>query len=206
MNNNGRKLIELCKISDLKIVNGRVGRDKHIGNYTCYTSRGKSTIDYALVSMDIFSAIDDFYIDVLDKCMSDVHCPICLTISCNKTVSNENEYTRADNSDYITKKDVKCRWKANLRDDYTSAFNIDNIQRVNSILTETLTKMASTTQNIIDDLYVNFKDIFITPAISTNMYKEIEKKKTDLPKKIDNMAEKHGFRTNVKFYAMNVWL
>ena len=40
--------------------------------------------------------------------MSDLHCPICLTISCNKTVSNENEYIRADNSDYITTKDVKC--------------------------------------------------------------------------------------------------
>ena len=25
LNNNGRKLIELCKISDLKVVNGRVG-------------------------------------------------------------------------------------------------------------------------------------------------------------------------------------
>ena len=134
LNNNGRKLIELCKISDLKIVNGRVGRDKHIGNYTGYTSRVKSTIDYALVSMDVSSSIEDFYID---------------------------------DSDYITKKDVKCRWKDNLRDDYTPAFNIDNIQRVNSILTETLTKMVSTTQNIIDDLYVNFKDIFITPAIST---------------------------------------
>ena len=47
-----------------------------------------------------------------------------LTISCNKTVSNEIEYTRADNSDYITKKDVKCRWKDNFREDYTSAFNI----------------------------------------------------------------------------------
>ena len=96
MNNNGRKLIELCKISDLKIVNGRVGRDKHIWNYTCYTSRGKSTIDYAVVSMDVFSSIDDFYIYVSDKCMSNLHCPICLTISCNKTVSNENQYIRAD--------------------------------------------------------------------------------------------------------------
>ena len=168
-----------------------VGRDKHIGNYTCYTSRGKSTIDYALLSMDVFSSIDDFYIDVLDKCMSRVHCPICITISCNKTVSNENEYTRADNSDYITKKDVQYRWKDNLRDDYTSAFNIDNIQRVNSILTETLTKMASTTQNIIDYLYVNFKDIFITPAISTNMYKEIERQKNRFVKK----TRQHGRKT-----------
>ena len=63
--------------------------------------------------------------------------------------------------------------------------------------------MASTTQIIIDDLYVNLKDIFITPAISTNMYKEIEKT-PDLSKKLDNMAEKHSFRTNVKFYAMNM--
>ena len=51
-----------------------------------------------------FSSIDDFYIDVLDTCMADVHCPICLTISCNKTVSTESEYNmHADNSDYITK-------------------------------------------------------------------------------------------------------
>ena len=67
--------------------------------------------------------------------MSDVHCPICLTISCKKAVSNENEYIRADNSDYITK-------KGNFRDDYTSAFNIDKIQRVISILTETLNKIG----------------------------------------------------------------
>ena len=62
--------------------------------------------------MDLFSSIDDFYIYVLDKCMFDVHCPICLTISCNKTVSNENIH--ADNSDYNTKKDFKCRWKDNI--------------------------------------------------------------------------------------------
>ena len=104
-------------------------------------------------------------------------------------------------------KDVGCRWKDNLRDDYTSAFNIDNIQRINSILTETLTKMASTTQNISDDLYVNFKDIFITPGISTNMYKEIEKKKkTDLSKKNRQHGRKTWFSDEYEFYAMNVWL
>ena len=52
-----------------------------------------------------------------------------------------------------------------------------------NIISETEQKMASTTQNIIDDLYVNFKDIFIAPAISTNMYKEIEKKNNRPAKK-----------------------
>ena len=32
-NNNGNKLIELCKMSDLKIANGRLGKDRGIGNY-----------------------------------------------------------------------------------------------------------------------------------------------------------------------------
>ena len=51
--------------------------------------------------------------------------------------------------------------------------------------------MASTTHNIIDDLYVNFKDIFISPAISTNMYKEIEKKNNISAKK----SRQHGRKT-----------
>ena len=32
VNNNGRRLIELCQSTDLKIVNGRIGNDKHGGN------------------------------------------------------------------------------------------------------------------------------------------------------------------------------
>ena len=47
-NNNGNKLIELRKMSDLKIANVRLGKDMGIGNYTCHTTNGYSTIDYAL--------------------------------------------------------------------------------------------------------------------------------------------------------------
>ena len=35
----GKKLIERCKISDLKIVNGRIVKDKY-GEYTCQTKKG----------------------------------------------------------------------------------------------------------------------------------------------------------------------
>ena len=37
VNINGKKLIELCKLSYLKIANGRIGADKSIGSYTCHT-------------------------------------------------------------------------------------------------------------------------------------------------------------------------
>ena len=38
INTNGKKLIELCRMSDLKIVNGRIGKDKY-GEYTCQTKK-----------------------------------------------------------------------------------------------------------------------------------------------------------------------
>ena len=83
-NNHGKKLIELCKLSDLKIANGRIGTGKSIGSYTCHTPRGSSTIDYAILSMGLFPYIVDFYIDIYDKCLSDVHCPVCIVMSGKK--------------------------------------------------------------------------------------------------------------------------
>ena len=38
VNNHGKQLIELCKLSDFKIANERIGTDKSIGSYTCHTS------------------------------------------------------------------------------------------------------------------------------------------------------------------------
>ena len=41
MNSNGRKLTELCQFTDVNIVNGRVGKDSTIGEYTCHKYNGK---------------------------------------------------------------------------------------------------------------------------------------------------------------------
>ena len=57
MNRNGKKLIDFCKMSDMKILNGRIGKDKSLGNFTCYTTRGSSTIDYAIAINRIISKV-----------------------------------------------------------------------------------------------------------------------------------------------------
>ena len=36
MNRNWKKLRDFCKMSDMKILNGRIGKDKILGNFTCY--------------------------------------------------------------------------------------------------------------------------------------------------------------------------
>ena len=61
INSNGRKLIELCQVTDVNIINGRVGKDGAIGEYyTCHRYNGKRAIDYALVSRSIFTHVTDF--------------------------------------------------------------------------------------------------------------------------------------------------
>ena len=73
INSNERKLIELCQVTDVNIVNGKVGKDSAIGEYSRHRYNGKSAIDYALVSRSTFTHVTDFYVDVFDKSLSDSH-------------------------------------------------------------------------------------------------------------------------------------
>lgn len=73
-NNNGRRLVDLCRSLDLHIVNGRAGKDKTIGECT---SDRKSTIDNAIASTELFPQLIDINVDTFDKYLSDKHSPIC---------------------------------------------------------------------------------------------------------------------------------
>lgn len=59
INNYGRKLLELCKSSGLRIVNGRHPGDVP-GDYTFFCSRGNSVIDYLLTESSLFFSIGHF--------------------------------------------------------------------------------------------------------------------------------------------------
>ena len=43
----GHKLLNLCSITGLRIMNGRVGMDKGVGKYTCKEPTGSSAVDYS---------------------------------------------------------------------------------------------------------------------------------------------------------------
>lgn len=48
INNNGLLLLDFCKQTGLRIMNGRVGSDKGVGKYTFVGHRGCSLVDYVL--------------------------------------------------------------------------------------------------------------------------------------------------------------
>ena len=64
-NQYGKELIELCKSSDMRIMNGYFNNDHSTGSFTCYTANGKSLIDYLICDAYSFTKLETFVIDPL---------------------------------------------------------------------------------------------------------------------------------------------
>ena len=82
VNNFGKELVELCIALNMHIVNGRTQSDKD-GEFTLCSQAGKSVIDYCLCSTELFKAVEDFEVKLLD--ISDKesdHFPCELIIRC----------------------------------------------------------------------------------------------------------------------------
>ena len=94
----GHRLIELCKNNNLVILNGRIGEDQNIGNFT--TTRN-SVVDYIIMSAN---SLSDFKVHKFDPLLSDIHCPI----SCNLLTKYKPAYIVTKKT---TKENIKQRPK-----------------------------------------------------------------------------------------------
>ena len=74
VNNNGLLLLDLCKQTGLRIMNGRVGNDRGIGRYTFVGGRGRSLVDYVLSSQNMFQFANTF--EVQEPNILSDHCLI----------------------------------------------------------------------------------------------------------------------------------
>ena len=58
----GLRILDLCKQCSFCIINGHIGKDKGVGNYTCHTSHGSSLFDYVICNEEFFLQISEFCI------------------------------------------------------------------------------------------------------------------------------------------------
>ena len=179
-NNNGLNLIELCKSLNITIVNGRFGKDKGVGKFTCQShNKGFSTIDYAIASPSMLPYISDFYVDLLDKCLSDCHSPICLTLNfeteAHDTVRSIEHLKTNDLSDI---EDVKhkqsaehliTKWNILMAPDYKSSFDSSAIEHLSNQLD--MLQEEHMSQDDVDSLTKSLCDIYINPAIASGIAK-----------------------------------
>ena len=61
LNNHGKRLLEICKSADLRILNGRVSGDS-LGRATFHGKTGVSVVDYVICDQNVFSHFKSFIV------------------------------------------------------------------------------------------------------------------------------------------------
>ena len=84
VNKRGKEFLDICRINDLTIANGRTTGDL-FGKYTCHQKRGSSVVDYLLTPCRNLSNILNFKVGEHLPLLSD-HCPITATIRMNSNL------------------------------------------------------------------------------------------------------------------------
>lgn len=85
----GRRLLELCKSTNLLIANGRWGFDNNIGDFTYLGERGCSVVDYLILPLLDFDTVSSFKINDVTE-FSD-HAGLSFKLKCKTLSSSINK-------------------------------------------------------------------------------------------------------------------
>ena len=181
INNNGYEIIDLCKSFGLTIVNGRLGDDNMKGNFTCFNKNGGcSTVDDAIVSCDLFHNVQNFQVDLFDKCLSDVHCPIIVTLQSKHTFNEtSNEHLMADPQfntvcNFSVSKFMSFKWDPEKVVEYS-----DRLHGLTSHLQPLkVNNYENISQDMIDNYYSTISGYLLQAAqdVGVCKWKEIHKR------------------------------
>ena len=97
-NKYGKELIELCKSSNMRIMNGYFQNDQNSGTFTCYTPRGKSLIDYLICDASFHHSLLNFALEPIST--NSDHRPLVFSIKCSMNRLSPvlaQQYPRAKN-------------------------------------------------------------------------------------------------------------
>ena len=127
-NNWGHRLLSLCKALNLRIMNGRMGKDATVGQVTC---KGVSVIDYVICSPALFPLVCEFYVNEFDALLSDVHSAVCVSF---KTCDNMLSNSMNSESLNVNFKINFSRWNPKLKNEFVCNINEDSMRNLDYIL------------------------------------------------------------------------
>jgi hypothetical protein len=107
----GRELLAFCKNYEVHFLNGRVGKDAGIGDFTFWGNNGRSVIDYYIFASRLFVNVLAF--EILNRTESS-HMPLGCSIECQGQI---NEYDNLD-SQVNCGNDFRFVWCDNLEESY----------------------------------------------------------------------------------------
>ena len=112
---NNKQLLDFCKATGLKILNGRVGDDREIGNFTCHTPAGSSTVDYCLTRERNFDLIENFYVGEINTISDHAYLQLHLKINNSEAIEtnvleDESQIQTEDHEFFSLKESYSCKY------------------------------------------------------------------------------------------------
>ena len=89
VNKHGTQLLDLCESTGMLILNGRMGREKGIGEFTRDDTTGRSVFDYMIGTPRLFDLVQNF--QVLDKFPESDHRAISLSMMSSRCIANNDK-------------------------------------------------------------------------------------------------------------------
>ena len=156
INNYGRQLTDFCKINNLCILNGRTDGDRE-GHITCIANKGKSIVDYFIISKKAFQFVSSF--TIIPRTESD-HFPLVTTLSgfCTAnesltdpvylnscfTLINPLTWNFHLSNNYLHEMNICLN---EIYEKFMSCINSKDIDTANNILNECIKKSSDCMQN-----------------------------------------------------------
>ena len=128
-NTRGKEFLDLCKINNLCIANGRALGDL-FGKYTCHQKRGSSVVDYLISPYRALRNIKNFSVGEYNPYLSD-HCPVAATIHISTPLFEEKT-----ESPKLTPLPNRYIWGSDQRDTFDTTIKSESFkEKVNELLT-----------------------------------------------------------------------
>ena len=137
-NKYGKRLIEFCRNQDIAIVNGRIGSGK--GEVSC---KDASLVDYFLASHSVFPIITDMCVQDFDPLLSDVHCPITLTLLGFQELpvpTHDSLKPKHSLKSTLKTAPVRPKWQVNKAVDFVVGLDQHVVNRLNDHLSDVMNK------------------------------------------------------------------
>ena len=152
-NEYGHDLLQFCKNTGLRIINGRLGDDAGIGKFTCIKKNGSSVVDYVLCKQGMFPLINYFVVDE-PNILSD-HCIVSFSlntfIDCRETAKDEGRDLQ-----------FVYRWDNDKKQDYLDALNSDSVLKGISVIKNQLNEVTNENElnGNVNEFYTLFSGVY----------------------------------------------
>ena len=154
-NPRGNELLDVCKLNDMLILNGRKPGDL-FGSYTCHNWNGSSVVDYVLSPNPFCNKISNFSVGRYIPWLSD-HCIVKTTILLNDALNR-----KTTTSNVLITLPLGFYWNEHSKSKYKDGLQSPHVStKLNELFTSPSLKPA--------ELALEIKNILMDNAITANL-------------------------------------